>query len=51
MSECFENNIEFVVQISMSVPLVLTIVMPMLCVLTLLGTSLVHVSLVILEME
>ena len=51
MSECFWNKFESVIQISTSVPLVLTIVMPMLCVLTLLGASRVHVSLVIVEME
>ena len=42
---------EFVIQILMSVPLVLTIAIPVLSVLTLLGASLVYVSLVILEME
>ena len=45
--------LEFAIQIleSMSVPLVLPIAMPMLCVLILLGASLVRVNLVTMEME
>ena len=42
---------EYVLQMSMSVQLAVTTVMPMLCVLTLLGILFAHVSLVMLEME
>ena len=46
-----DNNIIFIVQILMSVPVVLTTVMPMLCVPTRTGVLLAYVSLVILGME